>query len=70
VERLKLNEHKLRDIAAMVESVAKLKDPIGRTLYSMELDENIELYRVSCPIGVIGAIFEARPDVLPQISSL
>jgi len=70
VERLKLNEHKLRDIAAMVESVAKLEDPIGRTLYSMELDENLELYRVSCPIGVIGAIFEARPDVLPQISSL
>jgi len=70
VERLKLNEHKLRDIAAMVESVAKLEDSIGRTLYSMELDENLELYRVSCPIGVIGAIFEARPDVLPQISSL
>jgi len=70
VERLKLNEHKLRDIAAMVDSVAKLEDPIGRTLYSMELDENLELYKVSCPIGVVGAIFEARPDVLPQISSL
>ena len=70
VERLKLNEHKLKDIAMMVESVAKLEDPIGKTLYSMELDENLELYRVSCPIGVIGAIFEARPDVLPQISSL
>jgi len=70
VERLKLNEHKLRDIAAMVESVAKLEDPVGRTLYSMELDENLELYKVSCPIGVVGAIFEARPDVLPQISSL
>jgi len=70
VERLKLNEHKLRDIAMMVESVAKLEDPIGKTLYSMELDENLELYKVSCPIGVIGAIFEARPDVLPQISSL
>jgi len=70
VERLKLNEHKLKDIARMVESVAKLEDPIGKTLYSMELDENLELYKVSCPIGVIGAIFEARPDVLPQISSL
>jgi len=70
VERLKLNEHKLKDIAMMVESVAELEDPIGKTLYSMELDENLELYRVSCPIGVIGAIFEARPDVLPQISSL
>jgi len=70
VDRLKLNEHKLNDIAVMVESVAELEDPIGKTLYSMELDENLELYKVSCPIGVIGAIFEARPDVLPQISSL
>jgi glutamate-5-semialdehyde dehydrogenase len=70
VGRLKLDEHKLKDIATMIESVAKLEDPIGKTLYSMELDENLELYRVSCPIGVVGAIFEARPDVLPQISSL
>lgn len=70
VDRLKLNEHKLNDVVAMVESVAELEDPIGKTLYSMELDENLELYKVSCPIGVIGAIFEARPDVLPQISSL
>jgi glutamate-5-semialdehyde dehydrogenase len=70
VQRLKLDEHKLENIAVMVESVAKLEDPIGKTLYAMELDENLELYKVSCPIGVIGAIFESRPDVLPQISSL
>jgi len=70
VQRLKLDEHKLEDIAVMVESVAKLEDPIGKTLYAMQLDENLELYKVSCPIGVIGAIFESRPDVLPQISSL
>ena len=36
----------------------------------MELDENLTLDRVSCPIGVIGAIFESRPDAVPQISSL
>ena len=70
VQRLKLDEHKLEGIAVMVESVAKLEDPIGKTLYAMQLDENLELYKVSCPIGVIGAIFESRPDVLPQISSL
>lgn len=70
VQRLKLDEQKLRNIAVMVESVAKLEDPVGKTLYAMELDENLELYKVSCPIGVIGAIFESRPDVLPQISSL
>jgi glutamate-5-semialdehyde dehydrogenase len=70
VQRLELDEHKLRDIAVMVESVANLEDPIGKTLSFMELDENLELYKVTCPIGVIGAIFESRPDVLPQISSL
>jgi glutamate-5-semialdehyde dehydrogenase len=50
--------------------VARLEDPIGRTLYAMELDKGLELYKVSCPIGVIGAVFEARPDVLPQLSAL
>ncbi len=70
VQRLKLSDHKLRDIAEMVRSVARLEDPVGRTLYSMKLDRGLELYKVSCPIGVIGAIFEARPDVLPQLSAL
>jgi len=70
VQRLKLDEDKLKEIVRMIESVAKLEDPIGKTLYSMELDEGLELYKISCPIGVIGSIFEARPDVLPQISSL
>jgi glutamate-5-semialdehyde dehydrogenase len=70
VQRLKLDDSKLEDIAVMIESVAKLEDPIGRTLYAMELDKNLDIYKVSCPIGVLGAIFESRPDVLPQISSL
>jgi len=70
VQRLKLDENKLEDIVRMIESVAKLEDPIGKTLYSVELDEGLELYKISCPIGVIGSIFEARPDALPQISSL
>ncbi len=70
LERLKLSEGKLEALCQMIESVARLEDPVGRTLYACELDEGLELYRVSCPIGVIGAIFESRPDVLPQISSL
>jgi glutamate-5-semialdehyde dehydrogenase len=70
VQRLKLSDHKLRAVAEMVRSVARLEDPVGRTLYSVELDQGLELYKVSCPIGVVGAIFEARPDVLPQISAL
>jgi glutamate-5-semialdehyde dehydrogenase len=54
----------------MAQIVAGLEDPLGKTLYAMELDKGLELFKVSCPIGVVGAIFEARPDVLPQISSL
>jgi len=70
VQRLKLSDHKLQDVVEMVRSVARLEDPVGKTLYAMELDRGLELYKVSCPIGVIGAIFEARPDVLPQLSAL
>ncbi|MDI6884500.1 MAG: glutamate-5-semialdehyde dehydrogenase, partial [Hadesarchaea archaeon] len=70
VQRLKLSGPKLHDVAGMMRSVARLPDPIGRTLYAAELDRGLELYKVSCPIGVVGAIFEARPDVLPQISAL
>jgi len=70
VQRLKLSDHKLRNVIEMVRSVARLENPVGRTLYAMELDHGLELYKVSCPIGVVGAIFEARPDVLPQISAL
>ncbi len=70
LERLKLDEVKLKAIVDMVRSVASLKDPVGKTLYAVELDDNFELYKVTCPLGVIGVVFEARPDVLPQISSL
>ncbi|MGQ9788288.1 MAG: glutamate-5-semialdehyde dehydrogenase [Candidatus Hadarchaeaceae archaeon] len=70
LQRLKLSEDKLKDVTKMVLSVAELDDPVGRTLYAVELDRGLELYKVTCPLGVIGAIFEARPDVLPQISAL
>ncbi len=70
VKRLKMNEEKIREIVDMVRSVAAQGDPIGKTLYAMELDEGLELYRVSSPIGVVGVIFESRPDALPQIASL
>ncbi len=68
--RLVLTEKKIRSIAESMRSVASLPDPLNRTVYSCRLDEGLDLYKVTCPIGVIGAIFEARPDVLPQISSL
>ena len=50
-----------------MKSVAKLE--VGKTISSTELDKGLELYKVNCPIGVIGVIFESRPDALVQISS-
>ena len=68
--RLKLDENKLRDMICGIRDVKKLPDPVNKKLWAMKLDEGLDLYKVSCPIGVIGVIFEARPDVIAQISAL
>lgn len=70
IKRLRFDEHKLADVAAGIDGLIGLPDPVGRTLLSRELDEGLVLQRISCPIGVIGVIFEARPDALVQISTL
>ena len=68
--RLKLDETKLAEIVAGIEQVASLEDPIGKVTYAVELDEGLRLYRVNCPIGVVGVVFESRPDALTQIAAL
>ncbi len=68
--RLKLDDNKLRDMIQGIRDIAKLPDPINKKLLVRELDEGLTLYKISCPIGVLGIIFEARPDVIAQISSL
>ncbi len=68
--RLKLDENKMRDMIQGVRDIAKLPDPVNKTLLKRELDTGLVLEKVSCPIGVLGIIFEARPDVISQISSL
>ena len=68
--RLKLDENKMRDMIQGIRDVKKPEDPVNKKLWAMGLDTGMDLYRVSCPIGVIGVIFEARPDVIPQISAL
>ncbi len=68
--RLVFSENKMRDMIAGIRDVAKLDDPINKKLLVRELDFDLTLYKVSCPIGVLGIIFEARPDVIAQISSL
>ena len=68
--RLKFDQHKLDDVIAGIDDTAKLPDPVGAVLLHRELDEGLRLKRIACPIGVIGVIFEARPDALVQISTL
>lgn len=70
VSRLTLTEAKCVRMAEGLRSLARLPDPLGQVQYAKELCEGMSLYRVSCPIGVIGVIFESRPDALIQISSL
>ena len=68
--RLKFNEEKLESVTASLRDVASLQDPVGRVLMREELDSGLLLEKISVPIGVIGMIFEARPDALVQIASL
>lgn len=68
--RLKLDRSKLNGAIVGVRDVAKLADPIGAVQIHRELDTGLELKRVTCPLGVLGVIFEARPDAVMQISSL
>jgi len=70
LKRLKFNEGKIDEVCAGIESLIKLDDPVGKTISATEIDKGLELYKVSCPIGVIGVIFESRPDALVQISTL
>ena len=68
--RLKLDAGKLAAAIAGVEDVGRLPDPIGAVQIRRELDTGLVLTRLSCPLGVLGVIFESRPDAVMQISSL
>ena len=68
--RLRVTERGVAQMAKQVREVAQLPDPLGRRLSATELDDGLELYKESCPLGVIGIVFESRPEVVPQVASL
>ncbi len=68
--RLKLDALKLRGAIGGVRDVAKLPDPAGAVQIHRELDDGLMLKRIACPLGVLGIIFESRPDAVMQISTL
>jgi len=70
LKRLKFNQDKIDEACEGIKSLVNLDDPVGNTLSALELDTGLELFKVSRPIGVIGVIFESRPDALVQIASL
>lgn len=70
IKRLKFDEHKLASVTEGIDQLIGLPDPLNRKLMDRELDEGLRLVRTTCPIGVIGIIFESRPDALVQISTL
>ncbi|WP_324823144.1 glutamate-5-semialdehyde dehydrogenase [Sinanaerobacter sp. ZZT-01] len=70
LKRLKFDEQKLQDVLSGIDSLISLSDPLFQTLLERELDENLTLQKITCPIGVIGVIFESRPDALVQIAAL
>ena len=70
LKRLKFDDGKLKDVLSGIDSLIALPDPLGKVSLARELTPGLNLYRVSCPIGVIGVIFESRPDALVQIAAL
>lgn len=68
--RLHLTQDKLDGVVRGLEEMIALPDPVGRVLAATELDDGLTLYKISCPLGLLGVIFEARPDVVPQIAAL
>ena len=70
LKRLKFDAGKLADVCAGLRDLAAMEDPIGRIQLRTELAEGLTLTRVACPMGVVGVIFESRPDALVQIAGL
>ena len=70
LKRLRFGNEKLDQVISGLHALAELPDPLGKTTLSTEITQGLNLYRVTCPIGVLGIIFESRPDALVQIASL
>ncbi|MCI8285504.1 MAG: glutamate-5-semialdehyde dehydrogenase [Firmicutes bacterium] len=70
IKRLKFNDAKIQDVISGINELIGLPDPLNKVQLKRELDEGLVLIRETCPIGVIGVIFEARPDAMVQVSTL
>lgn len=69
-DRLRLDEARIRDMAEGVLKIAALPDPIGRVLGGRELPNGLKIVKISVPLGVVGIIFESRPNVTVDAAAL
>jgi len=70
INRLKLNNEKISQIRSSIDKIVKFKDPTGKTLSSWKRPNGLIIKKVSIPIGVIGIIYESRPNVTSDVSAL
>ena len=70
VNRLKIDEIKLKEIKSSINKISKLKDPVNVTLKKWSRSNGLNIRRVTIPIGVIGVIFESRPNVTSDVAGL
>ena len=70
INRLKINDNKVNEIVKSVRKIAKLKDPTDITLNKWKRPNGLLIKRVTIPIGIIAVIYESRPNVTSDVSSL
>ena len=70
IDRLKLNSKKITQIRSTIKKIIKFKDPVGKTLSRWKRPNGLIIKRVSIPIGIIGIIYESRPNVTSDVSTL
>ena len=70
IDRLKLNNKKITQIINSIDKIIKFKDPVGKTLSSWKRPNGLIIKKVSIPIGIIGVIYESRPNVTSDVSAL
>jgi len=69
-KRMVVDDAKIDEMVKGVRSVMSLRDPVGEVMSTKDLDDGLTLYQIRCPVGMLGVVFESRPDVVPQIMSL
>jgi len=70
INRLELNNKKIQEMTKSIEKIISFKDPLGKTLSSWKRPNGLSIGRVTIPIGVIGVIYESRPNVTSDVSAL